>query len=133
VERVVLVHGSVAGGGPTWAAQEPLADRWDLVVLNRPGFAPARPSTGSTSRSTPSSSRTSSAPARTSSATPPFPKLVVSAAHHEGFDAICDVLERRLGAERAVLPGAGHTAQRVPGFNELLEGFLRRASRPSTA
>ena len=37
----------------------------------------------------------------------PFPKLVVSGAHNAAFDAVCDVLEERLGAERAVLPGAG--------------------------
>src|SRR4051794_20832709 len=59
----------------------------------------------------------------------PYPKLVVSGAHSVAFDAICDVLERELEAERAVLPGAGHTAQRAPGFNEGLEAFLSSASR----
>jgi pimeloyl-ACP methyl ester carboxylesterase len=57
----------------------------------------------------------------------PFPKLVLSGAHSEAFDAICDVLEERLGAERAVLPGARHSLPRAPGFNERLEEFLRRA------
>ena len=57
----------------------------------------------------------------------PFPKLVFSGAHSEAFDAVCDVLEERLGAERAVLPGAGHSIQRAPGFNERLEEFLRGA------
>jgi pimeloyl-ACP methyl ester carboxylesterase len=61
----------------------------------------------------------------------PFPKLVVSGAHHFAFDAVCDVLEERLGAERAVLPGAGHQAQRAPGFNETLVDFLARAERAS--
>jgi len=56
----------------------------------------------------------------------PFPKLVVSGAHSSAFDAVCDVLERRLGAERAVLPGAAHSAQRAPGFNETLVRFLSR-------
>ena len=37
-----------------------------------------------------------------------FPVLVVSGAHSPVFDAVCDVLERELAAERAVLPGAGH-------------------------
>src|SRR6266498_3353305 len=46
----------------------------------------------------------------------PFPKLVVSGGHHPAFDAVCDVLEARLGAERAVLPGAGHSLPRAPGF-----------------
>jgi pimeloyl-ACP methyl ester carboxylesterase len=56
----------------------------------------------------------------------PFRKLVVSGAHSAAFDAVCDVLERRLGAERAVLPGAAHNAQRAPGFNERLVDFLER-------
>jgi pimeloyl-ACP methyl ester carboxylesterase len=53
-----------------------------------------------------------------------FPKLVVSGAHQPAFDAVCDVLENRLGAERAVLPGAGHGIPRAPGYNELLSRFL---------
>jgi pimeloyl-ACP methyl ester carboxylesterase len=57
----------------------------------------------------------------------PFPKLVVSGAHHPAFDAVCDVLERELAAERAVLPGAGHSVPRAPGFGETLADFLDRA------
>ena len=57
----------------------------------------------------------------------PFPKLVVSGAHSPAFDAVCDVLERRLGAEQALLPGAAHDPQRAPGFNEVLAEFLARA------
>jgi hypothetical protein len=53
-----------------------------------------------------------------------FPKLVVSGGHNAAFDAVCDVLEERLGAERAVLPGAGHSIPRAPGFNERLLEFL---------
>jgi pimeloyl-ACP methyl ester carboxylesterase len=60
----------------------------------------------------------------------PFPKLVMSGAHSEAFDAICDVLEERLEAERAVLPGAAHSLPRAPGFNERLERFLDRAETP---
>lgn len=57
-----------------------------------------------------------------------FPKLVVSGGHHSAFEAVCDVLEERLGAERAVIPGAGHGIQRIgTPFNERLEAFLRRA------
>lgn len=54
----------------------------------------------------------------------PFPKLVLSGAHNAAFDAVCDVLEERLGAERAVLPGAGHSIPRAPGYAERLEAFL---------
>jgi pimeloyl-ACP methyl ester carboxylesterase len=58
----------------------------------------------------------------------PFPKLVVSGAHHEAFDAVCDVLEQRLGAERAAIPGAGHSVQRLgEPFNRLLTKFVERA------
>jgi pimeloyl-ACP methyl ester carboxylesterase len=57
-----------------------------------------------------------------------FPKLVVSGRHHEAFDAICDVLERELAAERVVLQGYGHTVQRHPEFNERLADFVDRAS-----
>jgi pimeloyl-ACP methyl ester carboxylesterase len=58
-----------------------------------------------------------------------FPKLVVSGAHSAAFDAVCDVLQARLGALRAVLPGAGHSIPRAPGFNETLVDFLERADR----
>jgi len=58
----------------------------------------------------------------------PFPKLVVSGGHSEAFEAVCDVLEERLGAERAVLPGAGHSVQRLgEPFNRLLTSFVLRA------
>ncbi len=57
----------------------------------------------------------------------PFPKLVVSGAHNAAFDAVCDVLEERLGADRAVLPGAGHSLPRAPGYAARLEAFLTGA------
>jgi pimeloyl-ACP methyl ester carboxylesterase len=58
----------------------------------------------------------------------PFPKLVVSGTHSAAFDAVCDVLEERLRAERAVLPGAGHSVQRLgEPFNERLTEFVLRA------
>jgi pimeloyl-ACP methyl ester carboxylesterase len=57
-----------------------------------------------------------------------FPILVVSGGHHPGFDAVADVLERKLGAERAVVSGAGHTIARAPGFNDVLADFLERVT-----
>ena len=58
----------------------------------------------------------------------PFPKLVVSGAHHAAFDGICDVLERELSAERVDLPGFGHSAQRHLEFPGHLAAFVKRAT-----
>ncbi len=58
----------------------------------------------------------------------PFPTLVVSGGHSDAFETVCDTLAERLGAARAVLPGAGHSVQRLgEPFNELLAGFVERA------
>ena len=51
--------------------------------------------------------------------------LVFSGGYHPAYEAVCDVLEQALGAERAVLPGAGHGVHRAPGFNERYLTFLR--------
>jgi len=54
------------------------------------------------------------------------PKLVVSGGHSAAFDAVCDVLERRLSARRAILPGKAHSIPRLGGpFNELVATFVR--------
>jgi hypothetical protein len=55
----------------------------------------------------------------------------VSGAHHAGFEAVCDVLEAKLGAERAFIPRAGNSVQRTGApFNDRVEEFLSRAVRP---
>lgn len=62
-------------------------------------------------------------------ASAPFPTLAVSGGHSPAFEAVCDVLEERVGAERAILPGAGHSVQRLgEPFNELLAAFVARAA-----
>jgi pimeloyl-ACP methyl ester carboxylesterase len=236
VERLVLVHGSVVGGRGTWEAQRPLAERFELVVVERPGFSPNPPvdrvdfeldaalvaellrdgdhlvghsyggvialltaarrpeALASLTVIEPPATRVAAgnpevdafaqggcelyALAATGdpdvflrqflaavgttfdppSPLPPeleqgaralavergpweaeipfaalaatvFPKLVVSGAHHPAFDAICDVLERELSAERVVLPGYGHVVQLHPDFNERLADFVGRAAR----
>ena len=58
-----------------------------------------------------------------------FPCLVCSSGGHPAYEAVCDELERRLGGERAVFPGAGHGVHRAPGFNERFVEFLHRAGR----
>jgi pimeloyl-ACP methyl ester carboxylesterase len=61
-----------------------------------------------------------------------FPKLVVSGGHHAGLDAICDEIARRIGASRAVIPGAGHEIQFTgKPVNEVLLALWRRA-KPRT-
>jgi pimeloyl-ACP methyl ester carboxylesterase len=69
----------------------------------------------------------------------PFPKLVVRGAWDQApptarerggriFGAICDVLERRLGAESAVFAGAAHNPQLLgEPFNERLLAFWESA------
>jgi pimeloyl-ACP methyl ester carboxylesterase len=59
-----------------------------------------------------------------------LPILAVSGAHAPAFEAVCDVLAGRLRAERAVLPGAGHSVQRLgPPFNALLAAFVERVEQ----
>jgi pimeloyl-ACP methyl ester carboxylesterase len=240
VDRLVFVHGSVIGGAPTWRAQEPLADRFELVVLERPGFPPNPPvervdfevdaelvadglepgdhlvghsyggviallaaarrpdAVASLTVVEPPATRVAAGNpvvdafaagaeelwttgptgdpeaflemflvavgsdfhppsplppeleqgARTlirerppseadipldRLAAAPFRKLVVSGAHQPAFDAICDVLERELSAERVVLRGNGHSVQRHPDFNEHLASFVERAAKRGQA
>ena len=241
MDRVVLVHGSVTGGRSTWSAQRPLEERWELVVLERPGFqdpvsdfsrtpalAPAPridfeehavwvaervrdgdhlvghsygavisllttalvgerlrsltviepPATRvaldvpevaafarggeelweNGPRDDPEAFLRAFLAAVGSDFDPPSPlpaqleqgartlvaergpweaeiplaelaslrrpTLVVSGAHHAAFEAICDVLERALSAERLVLPGFGHNPQLHPDFNAALLAFV---------
>ncbi len=240
MERLLLVHGSVVGGRPTWGAQLPLAERFELLVLDRPGFPPhppvdrvdfevdaelvagllepgdhlvgqsyggvisllaaaARPdlvrsltvieppatavaldvpavaefaaggaalyASGQTDDAEAFLRRFLTAVGSTFAPPSPlpadleqgaralmvergpweaeiplellaatdFPKLVVSGAHHPAFDAICAKLERALEAERLVLPGYGHAAQRHPDFNAHLTDFIERASAGSSS
>jgi pimeloyl-ACP methyl ester carboxylesterase len=71
----------------------------------------------------------------------PFPKLVISGGwggatatpmHRAGraFTAVCDTLERRLDAARAVITGAGHAIPRTgTPYNDRLAAFLASAPR----
>jgi pimeloyl-ACP methyl ester carboxylesterase len=227
--RLVLVHGSVGNGAMTWAQQRPLAERFTLLIVDRPGYPPNEPVersdfgdqadeiaallepgdhlvghsyggvvsllaaargpdrlaslavneppafgvarghpavehflaqfpdaprdprgylefflplVGSAMRLPDPLTPELETGARAALAERPpheaeiplddlaaaaFPKLVVSGAHNAAFDAVCDVLQERLGAERAVLSGAGHSIPRAPGFNQRLEDFLSSA------
>jgi pimeloyl-ACP methyl ester carboxylesterase len=60
----------------------------------------------------------------------PFPKLVVSGGHHEGFDQMCAGLARRIGAAHAVVEGAGHEIQFTGHpINQTLQSFWRSFPR----
>ena len=235
MERIVFVHGSVANGEATWSGQRTLADRFELAVLDRPGFPPnplvervdfeeharwlgerlrdgdhlvghsyggvisllvaagrgdllrsltvIEPPAAGVALDDPVVARFAAEGAAFWAQTPkddpeaflrgflrmvgsaydppsplppdveqgartlmvergpweavipletlaaaPFPKLVVSGAHSAAFDAICDALERELVAERAVLPGYGHSVARHPDFNATLADFIDRAT-----
>ena len=54
-----------------------------------------------------------------------IPVMVVSGDHHEGIEKLSDALAKRLNARREIVPGAGHAVPRAPGFNDVLEDFLR--------
>jgi pimeloyl-ACP methyl ester carboxylesterase len=56
------------------------------------------------------------------------PVMVISGGHHEGIELLCDALADRLKARREIIPGAGHAVPRAPGFNEVLEDFLRESA-----
>jgi pimeloyl-ACP methyl ester carboxylesterase len=54
-----------------------------------------------------------------------FPKLVISGGHSDVFETVCDVVASRIGAERAVVEGRGHTIPSCgEAYNERLERFL---------
>ena len=39
----MLVHGAITNGPAAWSKQRPLAERWQLLVVSRPGFVPNPP------------------------------------------------------------------------------------------
>jgi pimeloyl-ACP methyl ester carboxylesterase len=57
-----------------------------------------------------------------------FPALVVSGGHSDAFEAVCDAIAAALDAERAVIPGRGHTVPATGApYNERLTAFLERS------
>jgi pimeloyl-ACP methyl ester carboxylesterase len=61
-------------------------------------------------------------------ATADFPVQVLSGGHSPAFEAVCDALAEGLSAERAVIPGRGHTVPSTGApYNERLEAFMAAA------
>lgn len=58
----------------------------------------------------------------------PFPLLSISGGHHPAFEAVCDVIAERTGAERTILGGKRHMVpQAGSALNEVLEDFWHRS------
>ena len=59
----------------------------------------------------------------------PWPKLVISGGYLPAFETLCDEIAEAIGAERAVIAGAGHAVQRTGApFNERLEALMRSSA-----
>jgi pimeloyl-ACP methyl ester carboxylesterase len=58
----------------------------------------------------------------------PFRRLVISGGHSPVFEAVCDTLAERIGAERDIIAGRGHTVPATgAAYNQRLERFLSGA------
>jgi pimeloyl-ACP methyl ester carboxylesterase len=57
-----------------------------------------------------------------------IPSLVASGDHHPAAERMCDAVTIALGAQRVIVPGAGHFIAAAPGFADQLERFLRSAA-----
>jgi pimeloyl-ACP methyl ester carboxylesterase len=54
-----------------------------------------------------------------------LPCLVISGGHHQGYEAVCDVIAAKTNAQRAIIPGAAHLVPETGDpFNRRLEEFL---------
>jgi pimeloyl-ACP methyl ester carboxylesterase len=59
-----------------------------------------------------------------------LPCLVISGGHHEGYEAVCNVIAEQTDAQRAVIRGAGHLVPDTGDpFNRRLEEFLLENER----
>jgi pimeloyl-ACP methyl ester carboxylesterase len=62
-----------------------------------------------------------------------MPVLVITGGHNDAYEALAAVLQRELDAQRAVLPGRGHSVQRVgQSFNDRLAAFIDASERSGT-
>ena len=57
-----------------------------------------------------------------------IPALVASGDHHPAVEKMCDAVTIALGAQRVIVPGAGHFVAAAPGFADQFERFLRSAA-----
>ena len=53
---------------------------------------------------------------------------MISGGHSTAFEAVCDALADRIGAEREIVAGRGHAIPAVGGaYNSRVHEFLKRA------
>jgi pimeloyl-ACP methyl ester carboxylesterase len=58
----------------------------------------------------------------------PFGKLVISGGHSDAFEAVCDALAERIGAERKIITGREHTIPSIGAeYNACVHEFMGRA------
>jgi pimeloyl-ACP methyl ester carboxylesterase len=59
-----------------------------------------------------------------------IPSLVISGAHSQAFEAICDAVATAIGAARAQIPGKGHSVPQCgDALNAMLEDFWLRSGK----
>ena len=57
-----------------------------------------------------------------------FPKLVISGGHSPVFETVCDIVAERIGAQRTVITGRGHTIPATgDAYNRVVDDFLSQA------
>ena len=132
-DPAVLVHGSFGRGEATWKEQRPLAESHRLLLVDRRGFG-GSPSAGSVDFDLDADDVASLLEqdahlvghrVRTLVVrgdwrdTPPRARELGRAALH----AVCDVLERELGAASATLPAAHNPQLLGPPFNDCVRSF----------
>jgi pimeloyl-ACP methyl ester carboxylesterase len=116
-KRTHLVGFSYGGLGVTLAAErDPELVR--SLTLIEPHFSKVDASGG---RRSPSEAK----PDLDGLAKAGIPVMVASGGHDAEIESFCDAVAKRLNARREVIAGAGHAVPRAPGFNDVLEDFLR--------
>jgi pimeloyl-ACP methyl ester carboxylesterase len=153
-QAILLLHGG-EGPELTWEHQMPMAERWSLIIptgreadaedvvrlltkrTHLVGYANGGLAVTLAAKEDPKMVRSLTlieppadftrrhAADLESLATDGVPIMLVSSGRNQEIEAASDELADRLRARREVVSGDGEPVPRAPGFNELLEDFLR--------